>query len=180
MLLPDASASDLSKKDVVAEIFMEWTQGKSPKEARISVFEHIRDIPYAIVPELRDPKVGAKKMLEINKGGCQPKHYLLGLYFGKLGIPVKYVTYNFHWDDPVIKYPADLARVIKELPAAYHLAVKAQIEGKWVLVDASWDKPLAKLGLPVNDSWDGVSNTRNAVVPVSDHMPVVSEIVLGK
>lgn len=150
------------------EKFDEWTKGKRPREARISVFEHIRDIPYAIVPELRDPKVAAERFLEINKGACQPKHYLLGRYFAKLGIPVKYMTYEFLWDDPAVKYPAELRRMTKELPPAYHLAVKANIEGRWVLVDATWDKPLAKLEFPVNESWDGVSDIRNAVVPISE------------
>ena len=155
-------------KDIVPEKFAEWTRGKSPREARISVFEHIRDIPYAIVPELRDPKVGAKKILEIRQGGCQPKHYLLGLCFGKLGIPVKYATYEFRWWNPVIPYPEGLKRLTKELSPAYHLAIKAKIEGRWVLVDATWDPPLAKLGFPVNDRWDGVSDTRNAVRPVAE------------
>ena len=129
------------KTDRVIETFRDWTQGKSPAEARIAVFKHIRDIPYAIVPELRDPRVGAEKILEIQKGGCQPKHYLLGLYFAKLGIPVKYVTYEFLWEDSAVGYPEDLKWMTKKMPPAYHLAVKAEIDGRRVLVDATWDKP---------------------------------------
>lgn len=155
-------------KDIILEKFAEWTQGKSPREARISVFEHIRDIPYALVPELRDPKIGAKKILEIQQGSCQPKHYLLGLCFEKLGIPIKYATYEFRWWDPVIPYSEDLKRLTKELPSAYHLAIKAKIESRWVLVDATWDLPLMKLGFPVNGCWDGVAGTRNAVRPVAE------------
>ncbi|HNX91562.1 MAG TPA: transglutaminase domain-containing protein, partial [Candidatus Omnitrophota bacterium] len=120
-----------------------------------------------IVAEFRDPKIGPQKMLETNKGGCQPKHNLLALYFKKLGIPVKYVTYEFKWDDPSFKYPPDLDEMKKVVPNAYHLAIKAKIENRWTLVDATWDKPLAKLGFPVNFVWDGMSDTKNAIHHIS-------------
>jgi len=157
-----------SGNDRILETFRKWTEGKSPEAARIAVFERVRDIPYAIVPELRDPEIGAEKILELNKGGCQPKHYLLGRLFNELGIPVKYVTYVFRWDDPSIRYPPDLAETAKELPEAYHLALKAKIGGRWVLVDATWDLPLEKAGFPVNRVWDGSSDTRNAVIPIGE------------
>jgi hypothetical protein len=51
------------------------------------------------------------------------------------------------------------------MPNGYHLACKAYINGGWILVDATWDLPLKKLGFPVNESWDGVSDTLNAVKP---------------
>ena len=56
----------------------------------------------------------------------------------------------------------------KKLPPGNHLAVKALIDGRWVLVDATWDLPLKKAGFPVNEVWDGVSDTKNAVTPISE------------
>ena len=49
-----------------------------------------------------------------------------------------------------------------------------------MVVDATWDRPLARVGFPVNDSWDGVGDTRVAVEPLGrlvhetaeDHMGV--------
>lgn len=35
-------------------LFNRWTDGRSPIEQRISILSHIRDIPYAIVPEWLD------------------------------------------------------------------------------------------------------------------------------
>jgi hypothetical protein len=35
-----------------------------------------------------------------------------------------------------------------------------------VLVDATWDPPLAKAGFPVNMDWDGYSDTECAVKPL--------------
>lgn len=153
---------------IITKKFDEWTADKDPRTARISVFEHIRDIPYAIIPELRDPVAGPPGMLKMNKGACGPKHYLLALMFGKLNIPVKYATYLFYWDDPSVKYPPDIRELARKMPLTGHLACKAFINGKWVLVDATWDKPVKAAGFPVNEVWDGVSGTRNAVTAIKE------------
>lgn len=146
--------------------FDEWTSGLKPKEARIAVFEHIRDIPYAIVPALRDPANGPAGILEMGRGSCQPKHWLLAILFKHLGIEVKYATYPFKWGDQGIKFPPDIEKMAGKLPSAYHLACKAYIDGRWILVDATYDLPLAKYGFAVNISWDGTSDTKNAVKPI--------------
>jgi hypothetical protein len=148
--------------------FTEWTKGRDVLAARISVFSHIRDIPYAIVPAMRDPVVGPAEMLKSNMGACVPKHHLLLPMFEKLGIPVKYATYLFYWDDPDIKYPPELRALAKKMPLTGHLACKAKIEDKWVLVDATWDPPLKKAGFPVNENWDGLSDTKCAVSAVKE------------
>ncbi|MFA6282151.1 MAG: hypothetical protein WCY05_06605, partial [Candidatus Omnitrophota bacterium] len=109
-------------------------------------------------------KIGPSGMLELNKGSCQPKHFLLAMLFGKLNIPVKYVTYPFKWQDQPLKYNDGLKNLASGLPKAYHLACKAYIEDKWVLVDATYDLVLKKEGFPVNENWDGMHDTKNAVV----------------
>jgi len=153
---------------IIPAKFSQWTARLDPKEARISVYNHIRDIPYAIVPELRDPVSGPAGMLELGKGSCIPKHFLLGMLFQKLGIPVKYCTYLYSWDDPRIKYPPDLRSIVKELPMGTHLACRAHIEGQWVLVDATWDGRLKKAGFSVNENWDGLHPTKNAIKPMEE------------
>ena len=52
------------------------------------------------------------------------------------------------------------------LPIAHHLACRVQIGCRWVLVDATWDRPLAKGGFPINDHWDGYSEMKWAVKAV--------------
>lgn len=155
-------------QDIILKKFTEWTAGLEPREARISIYNHIRDIPYAIIPELRDPATGPAGLLEQNKGSCIPKHFLLGIMFEKLGIPVKYATSLYSWDDPRVKYPPDLKMLVKRLPAGAHLTCKAYIEGRWILIDATWDRPLKKAGFPVNETWDGISPTKNAVKAVQE------------
>ena len=155
--------------DIVDKIFSEWTAGLDQKAARIAVFNKIRDIPYMIVPELRSPEAGPSGILEKTQGSCQPKHWLLAIFFKKLGIPFKYATYPFYWHaGNHINYPFDLKLIMKDLPVTNHLAVKANIDGKWILVDATYDPPLGKAGFPVNKSWDGVSPTHNAVHPLEE------------
>lgn len=149
--------------DLVLAKLNEWIKGLGPQESRIAVFEHIRDIPYAIIPELRDPYIGPSGLLSKNCGSCQPKHYLMGIMFGKLDIPVKYATFKFKWGDCSINYPPELEKIIPALPYAYHLAIKAYINNKWILVDATYDIPLSKAGFPVTENWDGKSDTKNAV-----------------
>ncbi len=155
-------------EDIITKKLQEWTDGLGVVESRISIFEHIRDIPYAIIAELRDHYSGPSRMLELNKGSCVPKHFLLAKAFGKLNIPIKYVSYLFKWDDPSINYPEDLRLLTKKMPLSAHLACKAKINGKLILLDATWDLSLAKFVFPVNKSWDGFSDTLNAVTPISE------------
>jgi hypothetical protein len=163
--------------DIILAAFAKWTENLGPQEARISVYNHIRDIPYAIIPELRDPALGPAGMLELGKGSCIPKHFLLGMLFQRLDIPVKYCTYLYSWADPRIKYPPELRNIVKELPMGTHLACRAHIEGQWVLIDATWDSALKKAGFPVNEAWDGVHPTKNAVRPTQE---IIHETVEGR
>ncbi len=150
---------------LVNKKFVQWTYGLDTKQARISIFKHIRDIPYAIIPKLRNPAVGPAGMLELNRGSCQPKHFLLVMLFNKLNLPTRYVTYPFKWNEQPMKYPDDLKKMTENLPLAYHLTSKAHIGGRWVLVDATHDLLLESAGFPVNKDWDGESDTLNAVTP---------------
>jgi transglutaminase-like putative cysteine protease len=156
------------ERDIVVETLGEWTKGLGPEESRIAVFSRIRDMPYEIIAELRDPYEGPAKTIKAGRGSCIPKHFLLGAMFELLDTPVQFVTYTFYWDDPDIAFPRDLRELAKRAPLEYHLAIKAHIDRRWVLVDATWDLPLKKAGYPVNESWDGISDTINAVKPLQE------------
>lgn len=155
-------------QDIIERKFDEWTKDLSPEENRISIFEKIRDIPFAVVPEFFDFEKDPAGLLVQNRGFCVPKHYLLGKMYQKLEIPVRYYTYSFKWSDLDVDYPLSLRKLTEEIPVTYHLACKAFLNGRWVLVDATWDFPLKKTGFPVNERWDGRSDTRNAVKPLEE------------
>ena len=148
------------------EKFKQWVEGRDATQARISVFEKIRDIPYAVVPQLIDPE-GYVDILSIGKGSCTPKHFLLGEMFQRLGLLVLYVVYPFRWCEwhPEEKeYPPRLLSLSEDMPVSYHIACKVVIDDRLVLVDATLDSPLTKFDLPVNENWDGFSNT---ILPVN-------------
>jgi hypothetical protein len=155
-------------KEIILKAFEQWVKGLGPKDARITVFSRIRDIPYYLVPQIADPNEWAASILHNCKASCSPKHYLLGLLFGKLGIPIKYATYSFKWDKQPIDYPAELKKLAQGSPVSYHVACKAHINDKWILVDATWDTALKKAGFAVNGHWDGESDTLNAVMPIEE------------
>ena len=149
---------------LIEQRFGEWTNGKNGVEARVNIYHQIRNMPYAVIPELVD----AERYLEIlrlGRGSCTPKHFLLCNMYQKLGMLVLYVVYPFRWDESEIDYPPRLRRLAEELPLSYHLACRVDIDGELVLVDATLDPALARLGLPVNEEWDGVSDTRLPMIP---------------
>ena len=156
--------------DMVDDKFREWTSGKDAVQARISIYQKIRDIPYAVIPELNDAERYVD-ILRLGKGSCTPKHFLLGNMFQRLGLTVLYAVYPYRWDDYGIYYPPRLRQLAEELPTSHHLACKVDIDGEFVLVDATRDSALAsqtlkRFGLTVNEEWDGVSNT---LLPMNPH-----------
>ncbi|MFO8102181.1 MAG: hypothetical protein R6U37_08480 [Dehalococcoidia bacterium] len=152
---------------MVEQRFSEWTAGRNPQQARISVYEKIRDIPYAIIPELNDP-ASYPQILNTGRGSCTPKHLLLADMFGRLGITVLLVVYPFRWEDVGADFPTEVKSFIEAHPRDYHMACMAEIEGELVRVDATIDVPLEKIGLPVNRDWDGFSDTLPAVEPAGE------------
>jgi len=145
---------------------MEWTKGLDVRECIIPVFQHIRDIPYSLTaPGQRDMNA-AEQILVSGRGSCGPKHYLLAGMYRQLGFDVVFATFPFLWNDPDLKYPPDLRKLAASLPVAYPLACRVRIDNRWVLVDATWDRPLAQAGFPVNGHWDGRADTRCAVKPL--------------
>lgn len=153
--------------ELVEGKFREWTRGEDVVSARVSIFEKIRDIPYAVIPEINDAERYVD-ILRLGKGSCTPKHFLLCNMYQKLGMMVLYVVYPFRWDEVEIEYPRRLKRLAEAMSTSYHIACKVDIGGELVLVDATLDPVLKELGLPVNMQWDGTSNTLLPVDPCGE------------
>ena len=153
--------------DILDAKLREWTRGKNDLEARIDIFHKIRDIPYAIVTELNDYERYID-ILKIGKGSCSPKHLLLCDMYQRLGMSVLYAVYPFRWDAVEIDYPPELVKLAQALPTSHHLACMVDISGSLVLVDATLDPALKEMGLPVNEEWDGISNTQLAITPCGE------------
>ncbi|MBD3379325.1 MAG: hypothetical protein GF408_02565 [Candidatus Omnitrophica bacterium] len=154
--------------DIVIEKFYEWKRGLTSVKAAVNIFEKVRDIPFAVIPELFRLEKGPREMLVLNRGFCVPKHYLMGMFFERMDFPVRYCTYPFLWKDLDVAYPEDVRRYAGKIPVSYHLALKAKIGGKWLFIDGTWDPPLAQEGFPVNTGWEGKDDMLNAVEPLEE------------
>jgi len=132
---------------------------------RIRIFNKIRDIPYAITPGLTRPE-HARRALMTNKGFCYQKHFLLGELFLELGLSVLYEVSLFAWQEFSPLFPEHLKRLAQNLPPDFHLSCLVEINNEFILVDATLDSPLQKLGLRVN-RWDGLNNTPRSSTPLS-------------
>ena len=153
--------------DSIDEKFREWTRGKRGVAARVAVYEKIRDIPYAVIPEINSTLHYAR-ILTVGKGSCTPKHFLLRDMYEKLGLRVLYVVCPFRWSDLEVDYPAHLRKLVEAMPVSYHLACKVEIGGRLVLLDATVDGRLKRLGLPVNENWNGFGGMLLPVTPVGE------------
>ncbi len=151
--------------------FQEWTQGKSIVEARTSIYQKIRDIPYAVIPELVDAARYAE-ILKLQRGSCTPKHFLLGNMFQRLGMLVLYAVYPYRWDEGwdeiAFDYPSHLRKMAEEMPISHHLACRVDIDGELILVDATLDLALEGIGMTVNKEWDGISDTLLPMIPCGE------------
>jgi hypothetical protein len=156
---------------LVKDTFAKWTEDLDTRQSMVSIFTHIRDIPYSLSLRMPNPKTSPELILMAGKGSCGPKHYLLAEMFRKLNLNVVYATIAFSWNDPDLHYSSDLRKLAARLPIAHHLACRVQIGCRWVLVDATWDPPLAKGGFPINDHWDGYSEMKWAVKPLKSPAP---------
>jgi len=149
-------------------------KGLSSIDKRIAIFNRVRDIPYAVISELKNPYAGPLNILKMNKGSCSPKHFLLGELYENMGIRTRYFSYPIYWKDLIdmgIELPSELLTMARNYRILdYHLCLKIQIDRKWILVDATWDQPLKKVGFPVNENWDGLNDTKLAVNSIEEVM----------
>lgn len=151
----DQIINKLDLQDVLAE---------NTKENRIHIFNAVRDIPYfANMNSISDPALFLNEINEHLRGSCTPKNYLLGELFKKLGLEVEFVSYPFHFSDCGINLPAQLEELAKDMPPFFHFGIKVFQDEKWILVDSTWDSALTRIGFPVNQDWNGCSETINAV-----------------
>lgn len=155
--------------DTIDEKIEQWTEGLDEVQSRISIYNHIRDIPFGVVPRSSvDYRQGLEQVLNRNVGSCSPKHFLLGEMYDRLSIPVKYATYPFYWDELGVEYPPHIKKLADEMPLTFHLACKPHIDGKDILLDSTWDTPLKKAGFTVNEDWNGYSDTSLSVTALEE------------
>lgn len=139
----------------------EWTQGCTPLQARIRVFERVRDFAYAY-PASRDPL----EVLRAQRGSCSGKHYLLAELFRGLGLRVRHMICVHRFNESPIVFPEPMQHLLEKNEIVdCHDYLQLDVDGAWVDVDATWPRHLREFGFPVNEEWDGRSPMLLSVVP---------------
>ena len=113
----------------------------------IKEFNKVRDIPYRIPLSLEEPddccSGKADKLFKIFKDG---------------GYNARYRLCTFRWSS------LNLPKELQDIPHddnSSHSYLEIEIDGKWKIIDVTWDKGLK--GLFVVNEWDGKSDTEIAV-----------------
>jgi transglutaminase-like putative cysteine protease len=120
---------------------------------RIRLFRLVRGIPYAT-----DGAHTEADLLAIGRGDCLAKSAYLIAGFQALG----YRAHRVRWLYELPPWPAEVSLLPSRQDV--HSAAEVLIDGRWVLVDATIDPPLAGTGLIICD-WDGHRDTATAFPP---------------
>lgn len=126
-----------------------------------ALFRFVQAMPYRF-PGPRD----ARHTLAHGWGTCAGKNYLLAELLRAAGIPVAHVIVTGDLRDQLPHLPAAPRALADEgpLPDVHSVLTAVGPDGP-VLVDASWDPPLAAHGFPVQGPWDGRTDTLLALSP---------------
>jgi hypothetical protein len=104
-----------------------------------NIFEEIRNRPYAWSTSLGEPA-----------NNCYFKGIELLQRLGVLGYAVRGRVGETYLDE---KIPFEIRNLYPIQFLLTHFWVEVQIEGKWIILDSSYDPPLARSGFVVNE-WD--------------------------
>jgi hypothetical protein len=147
--------------DPIRAAMDEWTRECDEVAARISLFEHVRDIPYCY-PASRDPR----EVLARGQGSCSGKHYLLGELFRRQGVSVRNMICTHRFNESPLPFPENMQELLRKNEVVdLHDYLQVLIDGEWVDIDATWERGLRDFGFPVTDDWDGRSSMLLTVIP---------------
>ena len=144
--------------DVYHETVRRVVEGEHPLPA---LFRFVQAMSYRF-PGPRD----ARHTLEHGWGTCAGKNYLLAELLGAAGVPVAHMIAIGDLRESLPDLPPELRALALSgpLPDVHSFLTAVGRDGP-VLVDASWDPPLAAYGFPVQSAWDGCTDTVLAFRP---------------
>jgi transglutaminase-like putative cysteine protease len=121
----------------------------TPKDAAVWIFYFVRDkIPLFFV----GPWKTASETLRIGKGSCLTKATLQVALLRSVGIPARFRIMEFKGNDPE-EWEGILPRfAVSNMPERFpHYFAEVNIDGRWIMADATFDKGL----LPDSEDWNG-------------------------
>ena len=102
------------------------------------------------------------------RGACSAKHYYLGHKLEQLGAGVGYVSTPFYWHELPVGFNDTLRELAKKIPLQYHLSLQVSFGGSIDSLDATWDRPLAKMGFAVANIVNSKIDSPLGVLPAGE------------
>lgn len=139
------------------------------------VFRLVRDMPYERASDL-----SPSTLIREWRGTCSGKHLLLQALLSDLGLRVRLMiaTYRYSWQGPG-PVPRALAQLLAPGPVPdVHNFLEVQSLGAWLPLDATFPKPAAAIGFPVNDGFVPGVAQRVACTPPYSAWPVPPDVAL--
>ncbi len=129
----------------------------------VAIFHAVRRLPYASTGRRT-----AADLVREGRGACTAKHLLLRDLLESVGVPASVETVAGRFGAGL---PDDLPSMPPELRAMigaggvpdFHHCVTAVLDGREVVLDATWHDALIPQGFPVNHGWAGAGDTALAV-----------------
>jgi len=127
----------------------------------IKAFNSVKDVPYRI-----------PLSSEEEDHCCSGKHKRLKDLLK--GYKTRYRICDFKWSS--LDLP-ERVKIVKHDDDCTHMYLEVFLDGKWVVVDATWDKGLSRV-FEINE-WDGKTDTKIAVIPTNIYSPGKSLEILN-
>lgn len=121
-------------------------------ELGILIFELVRRVPYRLTSWTGDPD----SLFNTGFGDCRHKEATQRRLLTMAGINARHVQILFDWAH--LPIPSEILGILSET-RGFHDTVEVDVNGRPVIVDATWDPSLARAGFPVQANWNGVSPT---------------------
>ncbi len=122
-------------------------------EKIIEIFERVQKIPYKVCQFERE-----KIDENLPFGDCRHKSELLKNLLEAEGIEVRRIKVLFDWRD--LPLPEEILKVLDNSDKIWaHDLLKVKINKVWIKIDCTWNPELQKIGFPVQNNWDGKSDT---------------------
>ncbi len=134
-------------------------------QERVRLFRIVREIPYYV-------SVGEEQDFS-----CSTKAEILKMLLHCLDLNSRYRICEFRWED--LNLPKEILKLPHEDPE-YHQYLEVYIPEtkRWTIVDPTWDSGLSKI-FEIAE-WDGLSNTKIAVLPKKIYSPAKSMELIKK
>lgn len=135
----------------------EWTSqaladGLDERQRRQAAFYLVQRVPYKLTAWTGDPD----SLFTLQRGDCRHKSAALRRLYRAWGLQTVAVRVPFDWAD--LPIPGSVLSPLDET-RGIHDAIEVRIDGRAVLVDATWDAALGSIGFPMTGNWDGISPT---------------------